>query len=95
MEEISYLVSKSIAKVICFSTNEEMKLSCLKLLNVNNFLEAEKVFQQQLIEWKKQPMEKSYLKSQLTAQKRKVFPIVKFELCSHNLNSYFHRWIAS
>ena len=95
MEEISYLVSKSIAKVICFSTNEEMKLSCLKLLNVNNFLEAEKVFQQQLIEWKKQPMEKSYLKSQLTAQKRKVFPTVKFKLCSGNLNLYFHRWIAS
>ncbi|XP_046654117.1 uncharacterized protein LOC124344571 isoform X2 [Daphnia pulicaria] len=71
-EELSNLVSKSLAKVIRFSTNEEMKLSCLKLLNVNNSSEAEKVIQQQLIEWKKQPIGESNIESQLPAQKRKL-----------------------
>jgi hypothetical protein len=54
-----------------------MKLSCLKLLNVNNSSEAEKVIQQQLIEWKKQPIGESNIESQLPAQKRKVFVICK------------------
>jgi hypothetical protein len=55
-----------------------MKLSCLKLLNVNNSLEAEKVIQQQLIKWKKQPTEKICLESQLPAQKRKVLFIIYY-----------------
>ncbi len=72
-----------------------MKLSCLKLLNVDNSSEAEKVIQQQLIEWKKQPIGESSIESQLPAQKRKVFLSTSSWNFSYNHPSYFYSWIAS
>ncbi len=51
-EELAYLVSKNLAQVIRFSTSQQLRQSCLKLLNVNNSFEAEKVICKQLIEWK-------------------------------------------
>lgn len=72
-EELSKLISKSLAQVIRFSGNQDLKESCLSLLGVNNSYEAEKVIYQQLSEWKKKPSTESRSSiSQMPAQKRKV-----------------------
>ncbi|KAK4005605.1 Uncharacterized protein APZ42_010871 [Daphnia magna] len=71
-EELSKLISKSLAQVIRFSGNQDLKESCLSLLGVNNSYEAEKVIYQQLSEWKKKPSTENRSSiSQMPAHKRK------------------------
>ncbi|KAI9560689.1 hypothetical protein GHT06_011639 [Daphnia sinensis] len=72
-EELSKLISKNFAQVIRFSSNQDLKESCLSLLGVNNAYEAEKVIYQQLSEWKKKPStEKRSSVFQIPAQKFEV-----------------------